>query len=189
MPVDDRAVLAAILQAAIAKRRKVFVSYHHQGDQYYYDAFSLMFHDQFETVFDNSVDRLIDSDASEYIMRRIREEFISGTSCTIVLCGAETPWRKYVDWEIKATLDKQHGLVGINLPTNPVMPNSRYRVPERLHDNIESGYATWESWENLFSGGSARLISLIETASSRAKSLIKNQGPMRQRNGVPPWRS
>ena len=47
MPVDDRAVLAAILQAAIAKRRKVFVSYHHQGDQYYYDAFSLMFHDQF----------------------------------------------------------------------------------------------------------------------------------------------
>lgn len=33
----------------------------------------------------------------------------------MVLCGAEAPQRKFVDWEIKATLDKEHGLIGINL--------------------------------------------------------------------------
>jgi hypothetical protein len=47
-------------------------------------------------------------------MQRIRDKHITGTSCTIVLCGSLTPWRKYVDWEIKATLDKEHGLIGIN---------------------------------------------------------------------------
>jgi len=49
-------------------------------------------------------------------MRGIRENFITGTSCTIVLCGAQTHLRKYVHWEIKATLDKEHGLIGVNLP-------------------------------------------------------------------------
>lgn len=63
-------------------------------------------------------------------MRRIRGDYLTGTSYTLVLCGKETPWRKFVDWEIKATLDKQQGLIGLGLPSNPSL-NGKVRVPDR----------------------------------------------------------
>lgn len=184
---DLSTLRALLLNAARPARRRVFVSYHHRGDQVYYDAFSSTFHDQFEAVFDNSVGRVIDSDYSEYIMRQIREDFISGTSCTIVLCGAETPWRKYVDWEIKATLDKQHGLIGVNLPSNPLPASNKYVLPDRLYDNIESGFALWLSWADLAGGGPLGLSQLLEAANARPTSMIVNSRPMMARNGVPPW--
>ncbi len=168
-------------------RRKVFVSYHHAGDQAYYNVFSITFHDQFEAIFDNSVDRRIDSDYSEYIMRQIREDFIAGTSCTIVLCGAETPWRKFVDWEIKATLDKQHGLIGVRLPTAFVDLASNWHAPDRFVDNVSSGYASWTTWDDLVAGGPSGLIVLVEAANGRPASLIANNRPLMARNGTPPW--
>jgi hypothetical protein len=163
-------------------KRKVFISYHHRGDQAYYDAFSRHFCDTFEVVRDNSVDRIFDSDNVEYVMRKIREEYLSGTSCTIVLCGPLTASRKYVDWEIKATLDKQHGLIGINLPTNPVSETGCVTVPQRLFDNIQSGYAQWAEWAAL-QQGAPYLQRLIETANSRPKDLAANGRAMRERNG------
>lgn len=87
-------------------KHKIFVSYHHHVDQAYYDAFSKAFHDTYDVIYDNSLERRIDSDDVNYVMRRIKENHITGTSCTVVLVGAETPKRKYVDWEIFATLEK-----------------------------------------------------------------------------------
>jgi len=129
-------------------RRRIFVSYHHGGDQGYYDSFSNTFSSTFEAVSDNSLDREVDSDDAEYVIRRIRERYITGSSCAVVLCGAETPWRKYVDWEVKATLDKQHGLLAVRLPT-AVVRDGRWIVPERVNDNIISGYAVWTTWDLL----------------------------------------
>lgn len=163
-------------------RRAIFVSYHHDSDQGYYDELSRVFADQYEAVRDNSVERPFDSDDADYVMRRIRENHISGTSCTIVLCGRETPWRKYVDWEIKATLDKQHGLIGINLPTSQRNAQGQSIVPDRLHDNISSGYAIWVQWADL-NQGVAFIRRAIEDANSRSKDLIRNDRPMRSRNG------
>ncbi len=99
------------------KRRKVFVSYHHKNDQSAYDNFSTRFHDGYEAISDTSLERAIDSSNFDYIMRRIREVHLHGSSCAIVLCGAETPKRRYVDWEIHASLDQGMGLVGVGLPT------------------------------------------------------------------------
>ena len=127
-------------------KRKVFVSYHHGNDQWFYNEFSRVFNDTYDVISDNSLDRAIDSDNPDYVMRRIREKYITGSSCTIVLCGAETPNRKYVDWEIKATLDKEHGLIGINLPTSITSQYGGVIVPDRLHDNVQSGYAVWIDW-------------------------------------------
>jgi hypothetical protein len=129
-------------------KRRVFVSYHHFGDQYYYDEFARMFADTYNVVMDNSLERKIQSDDVEYVMRKIREEYVTGSSCTIVLCGLETPYRKFVDWEIAATLDKYHGLIGVKLPTVPVV-NDGCSKPDRLQDNINSGYAIWTWWEQL----------------------------------------
>ena len=40
-------------------KHKVFVSYHHGGDQAYYDAFAKAFHATYDVIYDNSLDRQI----------------------------------------------------------------------------------------------------------------------------------
>lgn len=162
-------------------RHKIFVSYHHYNDQQYYDSFSRTFHDTYDTIYDNSLERRIDSDNVEYVMRKIREDFITGSSCTIVLIGSETYKRKYIDWEIKATLDKEHALIGVYLPTAARNFEGKIVVPDRLLDNINSGYASWLSWDSLTSH-SVTLSDHIATAKSRSKTLINNQRDKMLRN-------
>lgn len=163
-------------------KRKVFVSYHHGGDKAYYDAFINTFSTSYDVIHDNSVERAVDSTNTEYVIRRIRENFITGSSCTIVLCGSQTPWRKFVDWEIKATLDKQHGLIGVNLPTNPMNNNQQFIVPDRLNDNIQSGYAVWIDWAT-FTQSYQNVQYYIEQANSKSAAFINNTRALRQRNG------
>lgn len=154
-------------------RRKIFISYHHGGDQKYYDAFSKTFHDEYEAVTDNSLERAIDSDDVAYVLRRIRENHISGTSCTVVLVGADTWGRKYVDWEIDATLQKKHGLIGVWLPSLPVSPNGGTLKPDRLQANVNSGYAVWVTWKD-FTASVEACRGYIEQANARDKELIDN---------------
>lgn len=163
-------------------RREVFVSYHHSGDQWYYDEFSHFFGRLYKTVRDNSLSRAINSDNSDYVMRNIREYYITGTSCTFVLCGPQTRWRKYVDWEIKATLDKRHALIGIKLPHNYPDQYGGVNKPDRLQDNLNSGHALWLIWEELRQGPYF-LRTCIEVANSRSSLLINNNRPLRKRNG------
>ena len=111
---------------------------------------------------------------------QIRQNDITGSSCTIVLCGAATHQRKYVDWEIKATLDKQHGLIGVWLPTLPLAPNGGTQKPDRLQDNLDSGYAKWVRWDALTVDVMRKTI---EIAIASPASLIRNQRPLRVRNG------
>lgn len=160
---------------------KIFVSYHHRGDQAYYDAFSRTFHDAYDSITDNSLEREIDSDDVDYVTRRIRENYITGSSCTIVLVGANTWGRKYIDWEIKATLDKQHGLVGVQLPTLQAGPNGLVTVPDRLNDNIHSGYALWITWAAITVSAQA-CANYIAQANGRDKRLIVNNRDRRLRN-------
>jgi hypothetical protein len=163
-------------------KRKVFVSYHHHGDQVYYDAFCKTFCDTYDVITDNSLERRIDSDDVNYVIRRIREDYVTGSSCTIVLVGKDTWGRKYVDWEIQATLEKEHGLIGVQLPTAPVTPQNTVIVPARLDDNIQSGYALWVSWQQITARVQA-CTQYIEQANTRDKRLIVNTRERRLRNG------
>lgn len=124
-------------------KRNVFISYHHRGDQQGFNEFTRRFAERYEIFYDNSLDGRIRSDDAEYINRTIREEHIVGSSITIVLCGAETWKRKYVDWEIHSTLHHEHALLGIALPTAVKGNAGGIIVPDRLHDNIQSSYAHW----------------------------------------------
>lgn len=162
------------------QRRRVFMSYHHGRDQRFYDEFSRFFHDGYEAVFDNSLERQIDSDNVNYVIQRIRDCFISSTSCTIVLLGAETPQRKYVDWEMKATLDKEHGLLGIVLENCQLAPNGGPICPTRFVQDYSSGHARMGYWKGLTVD---TLKQLVESAIAAPVSLINNSHPMMQRNG------
>jgi hypothetical protein len=163
-------------------KRKVFVSYHHGNDRPYYDAFIKAFSNTYDVIQDNSVERALDSANSDYVIRKIRENYITGSSCTIVLCGPKTPWRKFVDWEIKATLDKQHGLIGVNLPSNPLSESNSFFVPNRLNDNFESGFAVWVPWSK-FTQSHQSVKDYIEIANSKPLRFIDNSRALRQRNG------
>jgi hypothetical protein len=167
-------------------RRKVFVSYHHGGDQAYYDEFSRMFSDRYELIYDHSLERKVGSEDPEYVMRRIREKYLTGASVTVVLCGRETPWRKYVDWEICASLNQQMGIVGVKLPTITPGTNGSVIVPDRLHHNIESGYAIWTEWNQVYNDP-AFLLLKIEEAYEKSVRLIDNSHPTMQKNGSYPY--
>jgi hypothetical protein len=125
---------------------KVFVSYHHERDQSYYERFTTVFSDGYDIITDTSVDRRIGKDNVDYQQQVIREQHITGTSITVVLCGPETWKRRWVDWEIDMTLNKKHALLGIGLPNNPKDVNGKITVPDRLHTNVVSGYAHFIQW-------------------------------------------
>lgn len=167
-------------------RRRVFVSYHHGNDRGYYEQFMGMLDATFEVVTDNSVRNEINSDNSDYVIRAIRERYITGSSCTFVLCGPHTPWRKFVDWEIGATLDAQHALIGVLLPNCPLNGNQRYTIPSRLNDNIESGYVVWERWPTIL-GAPHAVGQWIESALARPRILIRNGRELMSRNGTSPY--
>lgn len=115
-------------------------------------------------------------------MRHIRENYVSGSSCTIVLVGRDTWGRKFVDWEIDATLSKEHGLLGLQLPTLPIV-GAAVTVPDRLSDNIQSGYAIWKRWDYLVANP-GHLPVWIEEANAKDKVLIRNDCARRLRNSA-----
>ena len=65
---------------------------------------------------------LINSTNPEYVMSRIRLQYLADATVTIVLIGSCTHSRRYVDWELKASLRSgetctPNGVLGIMLPT------------------------------------------------------------------------
>ncbi len=105
-------------------KRKVFISYHHDHDQDEVEAFLDEFGDSFiaKVIGVSDDDDFIDSKDSDYIMRRIREKYLTDSTVTIVMIGSCTWSRKYIDWEIASTLrddtnNKRSGLLAITLPS------------------------------------------------------------------------
>ena len=149
-------------------KRKVFVSYHHERDQSWFDYFTNQFSETFDVFQDQSLDEEVDSEDLDYVNRVIREDYIGGSSITIVLCGAETWKRRFVDWEIASTLHYEHALLGIVVPGTMPNVDGKFAVPMRLHENIQSGYAAFVSqWPS----SPTELKGQIEGALS--KSLLK----------------
>jgi hypothetical protein len=155
-------------------KRKVFVSYHHAGEQDAVDKFIETFSEDYEVFTDMSLSDAADSDDSEYL-NQVCQEAIQGTSVTIVMVGKQTGCRKFVDWEIRYSLYLKHGVLAI---TRAGLPGSMACLPKRLEDNRKSGYALWYTYPQ----SAAALKAIIEEAYSADQSKIDNSREKAQRN-------
>lgn len=123
-------------------RRTVFVSHSHL-----HEVETSAFFRDFGNVFIKRTvgalgdDNLINSVNTEYVMRRIRSEYIGNSTVTIVLVGSCTHSRRYIDWEIKGSLRQgvdslPNGLLAIQyLSCATTGPD----LPPRLEANWKSG--------------------------------------------------
>ncbi len=131
-------------------RHKVFILYYHD-DYDEAEKFSEIFDPECK-AFISPVHSLgmeqyiINSDNTDYVMRKIRKLYLTDSTVTIVLIGKCTWARRYVDWKIQASLRHgetvtPNGLLGIVLPSAGEKPI----LPDRLKKNIEGkngeGYA------------------------------------------------
>ena len=162
-------------------RHKVFVSYHHKNDQGYRNRFEKLFCEIFNIMDSRSVN---DSDVishwnDEAISQKIRNKYLSDSTVTVVLIGNETWKRKHVDWEIAASVrdtnnSPRSGLLGIYLPTfkhrNNYGQYDKHRIPFRLLDNHDCGYASLHNW----SENPAEVQKWIHTAFLDRKKIIPN---------------
>ena len=165
--------------ATIEVKTNIFVCFHRRCDQNYFEGFSRYFDSGFEIVKDRILDRAIDCNDSNRAIHRIRQTLIAKTDCTFVFCGPNTPKCHWIDWEIEATLEARHGLIGIRLPTYTPDAGENSNIPPRLLDNIHSGYALWVQWKAL-DQGPGYLLDLIETATSKQPELISNRRLIQQ---------
>jgi len=148
------------IQQQTAPRHKVFVSYYHAEDQTYRERFEGLFSDAYDIYVSKSVEMGdIDTDLkTETIRQKIRDDYLRDSTVTVVLVGAHTWQRKYVDWEIGSSLrhtqfNSRSGLLGILLPTYPRPPGHPnnydiHTIPPRLHDNITCGFAKLYDWSD-----------------------------------------
>lgn len=158
-------------------KHKVFVSYHHAKDQLKADYIRTHYGEN-DTLIDRSLESAYIGLSDDMILSKIRTDHLKYSTVTIVLIGEETSNRKWVDWEINASLrpygDRTiNGLLGIYLP-------SAKETPKRLQDNIDSGYAVTMKWENI----SWQLEQKIQEAyNNRSKSyLINNSRVLKKYN-------
>lgn len=138
----------------MTKRHKVFVSYHHTNpDQGYRNQFEQLC-ERTDIAVMRSV-QIGDIDPNlktETIRQKIRDEYLADSTVTVVLIGTQTWQRKHVDWEIGSSIrhtphNPRSGLLGIFLPSFPLQDRKDpYKIPPRLHDNVEAGFAKLYAW-------------------------------------------
>lgn len=170
-------------------RRKCFISHYHA------DAAQV---DRFITQFGPShfikrgvtmPEDVIDSNNVDYVIRRIRELYVKDSTVTIVLIGQCTWARKFVDWEVQASLRRpQDGLLAILLDRS-----RRPALPNRVQLNRDSGYANYHYYPLTASvlgdwiddAYSARTTKAKHDHQSARALHIQPQVPVRWRRWVP----
>jgi len=129
----------------------VFISYHHENDQFYKEE--LLRVNKLRPIFiDGSVDTgdISDDLDDESIREIIRDDYLRSSTVTIVLVGTETMNRKHVDWEIYSSMfdgkkNKKSGILVITLPET----GCTYYTVAHGEDEKKKLYPETTSWTTL----------------------------------------
>ncbi len=105
---------------------KCFISFKKEDEAYKKTIQSWVDKNKVDMI-DKSLNNSIDSDDEDYIMRKIREDYLSDSTVTIFLIGARSSenlgWeeQKYIKRELQASLyngtgNRRNGILGVVLP-------------------------------------------------------------------------
>ena len=104
-------------------KHRVFISYHHENDQWAKDHL-IELNEQYDIFIDESVDTgdIPDDWEDQKIRIEIRDNYLKQSTVTILLVGTETKYRKHIDWELYSSMingvkNKKSGIVVIMLPS------------------------------------------------------------------------
>lgn len=173
-------------------RHKTFISYHH-ADEDEVSAFVDTFDHDHDVLISRGIGAsmagdVIESTNADYIKRRIRELYLRDSTVTLVMVGINTWGRRFVDWEVAASLrntstTSRNGLVAITLPS--VANLSGRKPPERVSDNVDGdeGYARWMKYPT----SASSLAGMIDDAYTRRSThaeLVDNSRVLRSRNAA-----
>jgi hypothetical protein len=137
---------------------KCFISYN-TADKDAVDKFCENFSGSFIRRGLKMEDDIIDSTNTDYVMQRIRSLYLKDSTVTIVLIGKCTWARRFVDWEVQASLRNPadgypNGVVAIQLW------DSYKTLPNRVNLNVNSGYSKFY----VYPKSSASLENMINEA-------------------------
>lgn len=150
-------------------RHRCFISYHHDDEAEVSDFINTFDHGH-DVLISRGIGAsmpgdVINSTDRDYIMQRVRDLYLNDSTVTIVMIGRCTWARKFVDWEVAASLrntanSRRNGLMAITLPS--VADYTARKLPPRVDDNVigEDGYARW--WK--YPTSTASLSNWIEIA-------------------------
>ena len=161
----------------VSKKHKVFISYHHDFDQEYAEKIREL-SGRTQAIIDRSMYDDYSHLSNETILQKIRLNHLIDTTVTVVLIGEHTWGRKWIDWEIYASL-RPYGIRTINGLLGIKLPNSR-RKHFRLTDNVSSGYAIMMDWKDI----EHNFIENVHSAYNKRNypNLIDNTRSLRERN-------
>ena len=174
-----------------SEKIRIFISYHEKDENYKKKFLKMMK----QYVKYKSISRTIGGGKkikTQEIYRQIREKQIRDAVVTVVLIGPCTWQRKFVDWEIGASLsdtdfNPRCGLLGILLPNHPDYKKkngkwNRHLIPPRLADNYveEFPYAKIYKWPGR--SQSYHAYRWIQKASRRINKKFNNNRPRFAKN-------
>ena len=151
-------------------KHKVFISYYHDEDQPYKDYLCDVLNFDHELFDDYSVrDGEIDDELdAETIRTKIRDEYIKEATVLVLLCGPNTKHRKYIDWEIHASMydtekNPKMGIIVVNLPKS----GNGVRAASNIEKEVISPNSSWTSFttlkqfEDAYSSAPKRIINSL----------------------------
>lgn len=169
------------------KRLNCFISYYHKDDYKYVQELREVY--QRITVSDYSMDKDIGYKNEDRIYEHIKFR-MNHCAVIIILIGKNTGKRKWVDWELWASLEPYRnkivryrdgfrpcGVLAIFLPGV-----KKHNIPKRLQDNIDSGYAVNMEWESIYKRKELIRKLIIANRKRRHTSLINNKRARMKRN-------
>ena len=131
----------------------------------------------------------VPDEGGEFYGRELHDKgYLTPETVALVLIGPKTYSSKKVDWEVAAALDnggtRPAGLIAVRLPSHEdyqkTSVNPR-RIPQRIADNLRSGYIKIFDWTESHRELESRLYGALRDAKSRAH-LIQNTRDLLERD-------
>ena len=150
--------------------RRVFFSFHYERDVWragqVRNSWVTQPNREFAGFWDAASWEQVKKKGAEAIRRWIREQ-MKGTSVTVVLIGAETSTRPYVQYEINHSWDMQNGLIGVYIHNKKDAKGNKDRKGEDPF--VTLGYKGIKTYDWVHDDGYKRLGEWVESAYKRAQ--------------------